>query len=302
MSNVSATDALSLLLFTLRSGKQMAINLLKVSEIIPTPSLTHLPESHPHVKGVATLRGRPLSVIDLSMAIGMAPLQDPKGGCLIVTEISRSKQGLHVQSVVKIVHIQSSKILPPPYGARTSSFITGTAEVDGQLIQILDVEKVIHNIAPAPIEADISDLDDQDAQLLTETRALVIDDSQVALHMSVSALTKMGVTCHSVRSAREAFEKLDSLKGTYEAINMVVSDIEMPEMDGYSFTQTLRKHPDYSSLYVLLHTSLDSTISTDKAKAAGANDILTKFSPPEMTKCLLRAARVIHLGEAPLLA
>lgn len=299
MSNVSATDALSLLLFTLRSGKQMAINLLKVSEIIPTPSLTHLPESHPHVKGVATLRGRPLSVIDLSMAIGMAPLQDPKGGCLIVTEISRSKQGLHVQSVVKIVHIQSSKILPPPYGARTSSFITGTAEVDGQLIQILDVEKVIHNIAPAPVEADISDLDDQDAQLLTETRALVIDDSQVALHMSVSALTKMGVTCHSVRSAREAFETLDSLKGTYEAINMVVSDIEMPEMDGYSFTQALRKHPEYASLYVLLHTSLDSTISTDKAKAAGANDILTKFSPPEMTKCLLRAARVIHLGEAP---
>ena len=77
MNNASATDALSLLLFTLRSGKQMAINLLKVSEIIPTPSLTRLPESHPHVRGVATLRGQPLSVIDLSLAIGMAPLQDP---------------------------------------------------------------------------------------------------------------------------------------------------------------------------------------------------------------------------------
>ncbi len=297
MNNASATDALSLLLFTLRSGKQMAINLLKVSEIIPTPSLTRLPESHPHVRGVATLRGQPLSVIDLSLAIGMAPLQDPKGGCLIVTEISRSKQGLHVQAVVKIVHIQTSKILPPPYGARASSFITGTAEVDGELIQILDVEKVIHNIAPVPGEADISHLDDQDAQLLTETRALIVDDSQVAIHMSVSALTKMGITCHAVRSAREAFEKLDSLKDSYEAINCVVSDIEMPEMDGYSFTQALRKHPDYASIYVLLHTSLDSTISTDKAKAAGANDILTKFSPPEMTKCMLRAARVIHLGE-----
>ncbi|KJH82253.1 chemotaxis protein CheV [Stutzerimonas stutzeri] len=297
MNNASATDALSLLLFTLRSGKQMAINLLKVSEIIPTPSLTRLPESHPHVRGVATLRGQPLSVIDLSLAIGMAPLQDPKGGCLIVTEISRSKQGLHVQAVVKIVHIQSSKILPPPYGARNNSFITGTAEVDGELIQILDVEKVIHNIAPVPGEADISHLDDQDAQLLTETRALIVDDSQVAIHMSMSALTKMGVTCHSVRSAREAFEKLDSLKDSYEAINVVVSDIEMPEMDGYSFTQALRKHPDYASIYVLLHTSLDSTISTDKAKAAGANDILTKFSPPEMAKCMLRAARVIHLGE-----
>ena len=86
-------DSLSLLLFTLRSGKLMAINLLKVSEIIPCPSLTKLPESHPHVKGVATLRGHSLSVIDLSRAIGEQPLADPQGGCLIVTEISRSRQG-----------------------------------------------------------------------------------------------------------------------------------------------------------------------------------------------------------------
>ncbi|SPO59399.1 protein of unknown function, partial [Pseudomonas inefficax] len=75
-------DSLSLLLFTLRSGKLMAINLLKVSEIIPCPPLTKLPESHPHVKGVATLRGNPLSVIDLSRAIGERPLADPDGGCL----------------------------------------------------------------------------------------------------------------------------------------------------------------------------------------------------------------------------
>ncbi|MBA1264639.1 chemotaxis protein CheV [Stutzerimonas stutzeri] len=297
MDTLSATGSLSLLLFTLRSGKQMAINLLKVSEIIPTPSLIRLPESHPHVRGVATLRGQPLSVIDLSLAIGMPPLQDAQGGCLIVTEISRFKQGLHVQSVVRIVHIPSSKILPPPYGTRANSFITGAAEIDGQLVQILDVEKVILNIVPAPIEADMSQLDDQDAQLLGETRALIVDDSQVALHMSLAALGKMGITCHAVRSAREGFATLDRLKGTAEAINVVVSDIEMPEMDGYSFTQALRSHRDYADLYVLLHTSLDSTISADKAKAAGANAILTKFSPPEITKCMLRAARVIHLGE-----
>ena len=131
MDNLSATGSLSLLLFTLRSGKQMAINLLKVSEIIPTPGLIRLPESHPHVRGVATLRGQPLSVIDLSMAIGMPPLQDAQGGCLIVTEFSRSKQGLHVQSVVRIVHIPSSKILPPPYGTRANSFITGTDATPG---------------------------------------------------------------------------------------------------------------------------------------------------------------------------
>lgn len=297
MDTLSATGTLSLLLFTLRSGKQMAINLLKVSEIIPMPSLVRLPDSHPHVRGVATLRGQPLSVIDLSMAIGMPSLQDAQGGCLIVTEISRSKQGLQVQSVVKIVHIPSAKILPPPYGARANSFITGAAEVDGQLVQILDVEKVLMNIVPAPVDADMSELDDQDTDLLEETRALIVDDSQVALHMSLAALGKMGITCHAVRSAREGLAILDRLKGTADEINVVVSDIEMPEMDGYTFTQTLRDHPQYRSLYVLLHTSLDSTISADKARAVGANDVLTKFSPPELARCLLRAARAIHLGE-----
>ncbi len=105
MSSAKArADSLSLLLFTLRSGKLMAINLLKVSEIIPCPPLTKLPESHPHVKGIATLRGASLSVIDLSPRHRRAPLEDPDGGCLIVTDVSRSKQGLHVQAVSKIVH------------------------------------------------------------------------------------------------------------------------------------------------------------------------------------------------------
>lgn len=148
-SHNARADSLSLLLFTLRSGKLMAINLLKVSEIIPCPPLTKMPESHPHVKGIAVLRGASLSVIDLSRAIGEQPLEDPNGGCLIVTDVSRSKQGLHVQAVSKIIHCMSTDIRPPPYGAGGSrSFITGVTRVDDVLVQVLDIEKVIHGIAP----------------------------------------------------------------------------------------------------------------------------------------------------------
>jgi len=104
----------------------MAINLLKVSETIPCPPLTKLPESHPHVKGIASLRGASLSVIDLSRAIGERPLEDPNGGCLIVTDVSRSKQGLHVQAVSKIVHCLTTDIKPPPFGSGGSrAYITG---------------------------------------------------------------------------------------------------------------------------------------------------------------------------------
>ena len=172
MSTTKArADSLSLLLFTLRSGKLMAINLLKVSEIIPCPPLTKLPESHPHVKGIATLRGASLSVIDLSRALGEMPLQDPNGGCLIVTDVSRSKQGLHVQAVSKIVHCLTTDIRPPPYGSGGNrSFITGVTQVEGGLVQVLDIEKVIHGIAPAPIEVAPTDLTMEEAEVLGNAR------------------------------------------------------------------------------------------------------------------------------------
>ena len=290
-------DALSLLLFTLRSGKLMAINLLKVSEIIPCPPLTKLPEAHPHVKGVATLRGNSLSVIDLSRAIGEQPLADPNGGCLIVTEISRSRQGLHVQAVSRIIHCLSTDIKPPPFGSGNRSFITGVTRVDNTLVQVLDIEKVIHGIPPPAHEVQPGALSDEDASLLAAANILVVDDSQVALQQSIHTLRHLGIECHTARSAKEAINVLLDLQGTEREINILVSDIEMSEMDGFAFTRTLRETPDFQHLYILLHTSLDSTMSSDKAKTAGANAILTKFSSPELTDCLVVAARAVVFAE-----
>ena len=296
-SQKTRADSLSLLLFTLRSGKLMAINLLKVSEIIPCPPLTRLPEAHPHVKGVATLRGNPLPVIDLSRAIGERPLADPNGGCLIVTDISRSKQGLHVQAVSRIVHCLSTDIRPPPYGSGEKSFITGVTRIDDTLVQVLDIEKVIHGIAPAHHENAPAQLNSEDAAILAATNILVVDDSQVALQQSIYTLRSLGLECHTARSAKDAIATLLELQGTDQEINVVVSDIEMSEMDGYAFTRTLRETPDFQHLYVLLHTSLDSAMNSEKARAAGANAVLTKFSSPELTDCLIVAARAVAFAE-----
>ena len=296
-SQKARADSLSLLLFTLRSGKLMAINLLKVSEIIPCPPLTRLPEAHPHVKGVATLRGNPLPVIDLSRAIGERPLADPNGGCLIVTDISRSKQGLHVQAVSRIVHCLSTDIRPPPYGSGEKSFITGVTRIDDTLVQVLDIEKVIHGIAPVHRENAPAQLSSEDAAILAATNILVVDDSQVALQQSIYTLRSLGLECHTARSAKDAIGTLLELQGTDQEINVVVSDIEMSEMDGYAFTRTLRETPDFQHLYVLLHTSLDSAMNSEKAKAAGANAVLTKFSSPELTDCLIVAARAVAFAE-----
>jgi two-component system chemotaxis response regulator CheV len=232
-------------------------------------------------------------VIDLSRAIGERPLADPDGGCLIVTDVSRSKQGLHVQAVSKIVHCLTTDIRPPPYGSSSKSFITGVTQVDGVLVQVLDIEKVIHGIAPAQIVVQSTELAKEDAEVLSKARILVVDDSQVALQQSIITLRNLGIECHTARSAREAIDVLLDLQGTARQINVVVSDIEMSEMDGYALTRTLRDTPDFSDLYILLHTSLDSAMNSEKSQIAGANAVLTKFSSPELTKCLIEAARTV---------
>ena len=99
--------------------------------------------------------------------------------------------------------------------------------------------------------------------------------------------------CEAYRGAKEAIDVLLELQGTAQQINVVVSDIEMSEMDGYALTRTLRETPDFKDLYVLLHTSLDSAMNSEKARLAGADSVLTKFSSPELTKCLVVAAQTV---------
>src|SRR3989338_2634366 len=248
-------DALSLLLFRLHSGRLLGINLLKVQEIIPCPALTKLPSRHPHVRGVATLRGSALTVIDLGKAIGEQGVPGNNDGCLIVTELSRSRQGLHVQSVERIVQCYTRDVRPPPAGSGSKAFITGVTQIDGKIVQILDIEKVLHELAPAMVE-------DLDEQLLSESERSLLRGRRVLL-----------VEEHAAG----------------RPIEVLVSDIEMPEMDGYDLVRTIRKHPDIGQTYVLLHTSLDSTMNTEKARAVGANDVLTKFSTVDLSKALVHA-------------
>lgn len=283
-------DALSLLLFRLHSGRLLGINLLKVQEIIPCPALTKLPSRHPHVRGVATLRGSALTVIDLGKAIGEQGVPGNDDGCLIVTELSRSRQGLHVQSVERIVQCYTHDVRPPPAASGSKAFITGVTQIDGKIVQILDIEKVLHELAPMSIE----ELDDQllserERALLKGRRVLVVDDSHVALQQTMITLRKLELDCQMVRSAAEALELLQRQFDAGEPIEVLVSDIEMPEMDGYDLVRTLRKKPDIGQLYVLLHTSLDSTMNTEKAEAVGANAVLTKFSTVDLSKALVHA-------------
>ncbi|MBP3063559.1 chemotaxis protein [Pseudomonas chengduensis] len=285
-------DALSLLLFRLHSGRLLGINLLKVNEIIPCPALTKLPNRHPNVRGIATLRGAAMTVIDLARAIGERGAADEDDGCLIVTELSRSRQGLHVKSVERIVQCSTRDVRPPPAGSGARAFITGVTQIDGAIVQVLDIEKVLHDIAPALEEAPVGQLlDGQDARLLQDRRVLLVDDSQVALQQTLNVLRQLGLDCTAVRSAQAALQQLHEYHQAGMPFELLVSDIEMPELDGYSLVQEIRRSPDIAGTYVLLHTSLDSTMNTEKARSVGANAVLTKFSSVDLSQALLDAFR-----------
>ena len=280
-------NRLELLLFHLGSPQQFGINVLKVKEILDCPSLTQLPNSHPSVCGIATLRGESLSIIDLSKAIGKQGFHEKENegfkGSVIVTEFNRTMQGFLVERVDRIVVREWKDILPPSGTLGSTSYMTGVTDVDGKLVQILDVENILGNISPTAINIVAADLDVSD---VVQGKVLIVDDSALARKQTAETLDAINLPYITATNGKEALELLKKCNvnaaDDSNFIAMVVSDIEMPEMDGYSLTESIRKEAGLENMYVLLHTSLNGAINIEKAKQAGANDMLTKFIPEEL--------------------
>ncbi len=285
---------IEILLFYLNSRLPFGINVLKVKEIIPMPTLTQLPNANPVICGVANLRGVTLSVIDLAKAIGQpaSSNNEQTAGSVIITEFNRGLHGFLVNRVDRIVHRDWKEILPPPNTLGTSTYTSGVTQENDALVQILDLERII---------ATFDSVSDSDyARISTEgldaqnrrQRVLLVDDSAMARTQTVRTLDSLQVPYVMARDGKDAMEILLKLNGDEadpaDAISLVLSDIEMPEMDGYSLTQQIRQTPSLANLYILLHTSLNGAINTERAEKCGANAVLTKFVPEEL------AAQVIN--------
>ena len=266
--------------------QQFGINVLKVKEILDCPPLTQLPNSHPSVCGIATLRGESLPIIDLSKAIGKLgqyeKQTDDCKGSVIVTEFNRTIQGFLVERVDRIVVREWKEILPPSGTLGSTSYMTGVTDIDGHLVQILDVENILGNVSPTVINISEVDLDVTE---VVQGKVLIVDDSSMArkqIEETLDAINLPYITVTNGKEALKLLKKCNLNKSDDECIAMVVSDIEMPEMDGYSLTENIRKEAGLENMYILLHTSLNGAINVEKAKQAGANDMLTKFIPEEL--------------------
>ncbi|MBB1126179.1 chemotaxis protein [Thiospirillum jenense] len=287
-SNRAAGTRLELLLFQLEHKQLYGINVFKVQEIVAYQPLTRLVGSHPLVMGIATLRGVTMPIIDLSRAVGFPALREPEKGYIIITEYNRSVHGFLIRRVDRIVHTQWDQVQQLPSRLGRNAYVTAITLIEKDLIEILDVEKVLDQVVHASTEVS-STLTQQ--TISQGHRVLVVDDSLVARNQIRRALEQLGIECTLTNDGKQALAKIDTMVAqginVSDYFTMVISDIEMPEMDGYQLTSHIRAHPHIKDLYILLHSSISGVFNLEMVRRTGANKFIQKYHPDDLARSVL---------------
>ena len=288
-SNLSQSNQMEMLTFRLTDNQLYGINVFKIIEIIECPRrIDRMPNSHPAVKGALDFRGSALAVIDLSEAVGLAPKEFRNElAYIIICEYNRTLTAFIVHAPDTLL-TRSWTDIHKPEGVNALSLIAIAYADSGEAIMLLDIESILADVVG--IERDLSSAAMAGIEGKGSGRhVLVVDDSRTAIMLLQSVLDKMGFTNTAMMSADKALEYLEK---EHDHIDLVISDIEMPGMDGFTFTRTLRDHPDYKHLKVILHSSMSNPSNQVKAEQAGANKFVAKFDPDSLSK------EIISLVEA----
>lgn len=281
-------NRLELLLFRLAGRQVYGINVFKVKEVLPCPPLNELPGSSSVVSGVAHVRGGTMPVLDMNQAIGRSKLPSTDGSFIIITEYNRTTQGFLVGGVERIVNTNWGDIHPPPHGAGSEHYLTAVTKIDEQLVEIIDVEKILAEVTPPKENIDEGIITEGLGASLSEKHILIADDSAVARKQIQRVVESMNIRAVVKRDGKEALEYLEEMveegRNPCDEIIMVISDIEMPEMDGYTFTTEVRENPSLKGLHIILHTSLSGVFNASMVKKVGADGFLSKFNPNELAQ------------------
>lgn len=297
-TNLISSNKFELLLFRLgdtpSTGRSelFGINVFKVREIVAMPVITVVAGALPHNLGVVNLRGQIIPVIDLCSVVGCVP----KSGLniMLVTEFARSTQGFAVESVEEIVRLDWSQVLSAEQSA-AGGMVTSIARLDGdqedtRLAQVLDVEQILRQITPR----DAKDIDSETigAKLVIKPGSVILaaDDSAVARGLIGQALDAIGAPYIMTKTGKEAWEKLQSIaavalaegKPLRDKVAMVLTDLEMPEMDGFTLTRNIKQDDRFRGLPVVIHSSLSGTTNEDHVKSVGADAYVAKFVADEL--------------------
>lgn len=280
-SNLSQANQMEMLTFRLTDNQLYGINVFKIIEIIECPGkIDRMPNSHPAVKGALDFRGNAIAVIDLSEAVGL-PGKDFHNelAYIIICEYNRSLTAFIVHAPDTLLTRSWSDIHKPD-GVNALSLVAIAYADSGEAIMLLDIESILANIVG--IERNLASIAMTGVEGKGSGRhVLVVDDSRTAIMLLQSVLDKMGFTNTALMSADKALEYLEK---QHSHVDLVISDIEMPGMDGFTFTRALREHSDYKNLKVILHSSMSNPSNQLKAEQAGANRFVAKFDPDSLSE------------------
>ncbi|MBC7779915.1 MAG: chemotaxis protein CheV [Proteobacteria bacterium] len=299
-TRLAGTNKLEILMFSLgldaRSGRTetFGINVFKVREVMRAPEITRAPDMPDAVRGMVSLRGALVPVLDLVRYTGVA--NDAAPEVMIVTEYNGRTQGLLVAGVDTILRLDWSKMRVPPamLAQKMGGLITAVTELgDGRLVMMMDVEKVL---------ADAGGQEDQDVfnhlrpMQGSERTVFFADDSSTARKQIERTLDALGLRHLHALNGRQAWDDLQRLADQSAArgeafnqhVHLVLTDVEMPEMDGYMLTKHIKSDPRFKGIPVLMHSSLSGESNHQLGLSVGVDGYVAKFEPQRLADTLVR--------------
>lgn len=306
-TNLVGTNRFEMLLFRLGTNeitdKQelFGINVLKVREIVTMPEITPIAGASEFAMGVVHLREQVIPVYDLPGIVKCKPASKPN--LMLITEYARNTQAFTVESVDDIVRLDWDQVISAEASGNGHSLVTSIARIedaqgDSRLAQVLDVEAILQLIMP---EEESLKVEDQkvgpEIAVKPGTIVLVADDSYVARTVVEQTLEKLKVPFEMVKSGKEAWDRLNVLaenaasegKTLQDKVSLMLTDLEMPEMDGFALTRNIRQDPRMATLPVLVHSSLSGTTNETHVRRVGANGYVAKFEAEELSNALRNA-------------
>ncbi|RKQ41187.1 chemotaxis protein [Enterobacter sp. R1(2018)] len=311
-SNLALSNKFELLLFRLGKGQHAdkselyGINVFKLREIMPMPKINRAAGMESPLLGMANIRDQIIPVIDLPAVTGCTPQTGLN--LLLITEYARSTQAFAVESVENIIRLDWSQVHAAESGV-SSRNITSIASLDsdeykGDLALVLDVEQILYDIIPSGRDVDVTAIEEKTYTLKPGAVAIVAEDSKVARSMLEQGLKGMGIPAIMHSTGLEAWEKIKAIAEEAKAagqpisdrIGMVLTDIEMPEMDGFTLTRNIKTDATLKQIPVVIHSSLSGSANEDHVRKVGANGYVAKFDVKELSAVIHKALEDVALN------
>ncbi|WP_280190767.1 chemotaxis protein [Delftia sp. PS-11] len=304
-TNLTSTNKFELLLFRLGNdaalGKSelFGINVFKVREIVAMPNITPIAGTMAHSLGVVNLRGQVIPVLDLPAIVGCTPQTGLN--IMLVTEYARTTQAFAVESVEDIVRLDWKQVLSAETSGTTGKLVTSIARLDGntdesRLAQVLDVEAILKMVSPSEGPEVTPEKVGAKLKLKPGTIVLAADDSFVARSLIEQELKVLQAPYEMLKSGKEAWDRLNVIAKTAEAeglavsdkVAMVLTDLEMPEMDGFTLTRNIKQDARFNSIPVVIHSSLSGSANEDHVRSVGADGYVAKFVAEDLASTIRR--------------